>query len=169
MTAPSRVPRADTRQRKGQGAPPPARPQPPAPPTPPAAPPAAAPQLDESFAATWRYDLPAGTVVFLVALPLCLGVALASGAPLLAGLITGIVGGLVVSVLSGSQVMVAGPAAGLTAIVLTAIGALGSWDRFLVAVVLAGALQVALGVLRAGIIGYFFPRRSSAGCSRPSA
>ena len=116
-----------------------------------------APTLDESFAATWRHDLPAGMVVFFVALPLCLGVALASGAPLLAGLITGIVGGLVVSRLSGSQLMVSGPAAGLTAIVLAAITELGSWNAFLVAVVLAGALQVALGFLRAGIIGYFFP------------
>jgi SulP family sulfate permease len=116
-----------------------------------------APQLDESFGATWRHDLPAGIVVFLVALPLCLGIALASGAPMLSGLITGIVGGLVVSVLSGSQLMVSGPAAGLTAIVIAAIAELGSFDRFLVAVVLAGALQVGLGVARAGIIGYFFP------------
>lgn len=113
--------------------------------------------LDESLRATWRYDLPAGIVVFLVALPLCLGIALASGAPLLSGLVTGIVGGLLVSALSGSQLMVSGPAAGLTAIVLAAIAELGSYDVFLVAVVLAGALQVGLGVARAGIIGYFFP------------
>ncbi len=115
------------------------------------------PSLDESLAATWRYDLPAGVVVFLVALPLCLGIALASGAPMLAGLVTGIVGGLVVSRLSGSQLMVSGPAAGLTAIVIAALVQLGSFERFLVAVVLAGAFQVALGLLRAGIIGYFFP------------
>jgi SulP family sulfate permease len=115
------------------------------------------PSLDESFGATWRNDIPAGVVVFLVALPLCLGIALASGAPMLSGLITGIVGGVVVSVLSGSQLMVSGPAAGLTAIVLAAIAELGSFDRFLVAVVIGGALQVVLGVLRAGIIGYFFP------------
>ncbi len=114
-------------------------------------------QLDESLPATWRHDIPAGIVVFLVALPLCLGVALASGAPLLSGLLTGIVGGLVVSTLSGSQLMVSGPAAGLTAIVLAAIAELGSFDRFLVAVVIAGAIQVVLGVARAGIIGYFFP------------
>jgi SulP family sulfate permease len=113
--------------------------------------------LDESFGATWRHDLPAGVVVFLVALPLCLGVALASGAPLLAGLVTGVVGGLLVSRLSGAQLLVSGPAAGLTAIVLAAITELGSFEVFLVAVVLAGALQVVLGVLRAGIIGYFFP------------
>jgi MFS superfamily sulfate permease-like transporter len=105
----------------------------------------------------WGRDLPASVVVFLVALPLCLGIALASGAPLLSGLITGIVGGLVVSVLSGSQLMVSGPAAGLTAIVLAAITSLGSFERFLVAVMVGGALQVLLGVLRAGIIGYYFP------------
>jgi MFS superfamily sulfate permease-like transporter len=115
------------------------------------------PSLDESFGATWRHDLPAGLVVFLVALPLCLGIALASGAPLLSGLVTGIVGGVLVSRLSGSQLLVSGPAAGLTAIVLAAITELGSFGVFLVAVVLAGAIQVALGVLRAGIIGYFFP------------
>jgi MFS superfamily sulfate permease-like transporter len=115
------------------------------------------PPFDDSFAATWRADLGAGLVVFLVALPLCLGIALASGAPLLSGLVTGIVGGLVVSRLSGSALMVSGPAAGLTAIVFAAIGELGSFPAFLVAVVLAGAMQVALGLLRAGIIGYYFP------------
>jgi SulP family sulfate permease len=122
-----------------------------------AAPAAGRPQLDESLRATWRHDLPAGLVVFLVALPLCLGIALASGAPLLSGLVTGIVGGVLVSRLSGSQLLVSGPAAGLTAIVLAAITELGSFGVFLVAVVLAGTLQVALGALRAGIIGYFFP------------
>lgn len=111
----------------------------------------------EPKAGTWRDDLGAGLVVFLVALPLCLGIALASGAPLAAGLITGAVGGLVVSRLSGSQLMVSGPAAGLTAIVLAALTELGSYQTFLVAVVLAGAIQVALGFIRAGIIGYFFP------------
>lgn len=150
MTAPLRAPRPGG---------PTADPGPPPPPVRPRAVPsdAPAPQLDESFAATWRFDLPAGMVVFFVALPLCLGIALASGAPLLSGLITGIVGGLIVSWLSGSQLMVSGPAAGLTAIVITAIAQLGSFDRFLTAVVLAGALQLLLGVLRAGIIGYFFP------------
>jgi SulP family sulfate permease len=157
MTAPFRARRAPGRH-GSTTAPLPERPRPDAVTPPPAAPPSdSPPTLDESFGATWRHDLPAGMVVFLVALPLCLGVALASGAPLLAGLITGIVGGLLVSALSGSQLMVSGPAAGLTAIVLTAITDLGSFDRFLVAVVLAGALQVVLGVLRAGIIGYFFP------------
>ena len=122
-----------------------------------AEPAAGGPQLDEGLRATWRYDLPAGIVVFLVALPLCLGIALASGAPLLAGLVTGIVGGVVVSRLSGSQLMVSGPAAGLSAIVLAAIVELGSFEVFLVAVVLGGVLQVVLGLARAGIIGYFFP------------
>ena len=156
MTAPSSAPRAP---HGGTPAGPPTdRPNPPSPATPPASSNGAvSPQLDESFGATWRHDLPAGIVVFLVALPLCLGIALASGAPMLSGLITGIVGGLVVSVLSGSQLMVSGPAAGLTAIVIAALAELGSFERFLVAVVLAGAIQVGLGVARAGIIGYFFP------------
>jgi MFS superfamily sulfate permease-like transporter len=102
-------------------------------------------------------DLRAGAVVTLVALPLCLGVALASGAPLSSGLVAGIVGGLVVSLVSGSALMVSGPAAGLTAIVLAAITELGAFDAFLVAVVLAGLMQLVLAALRAGIIGYYFP------------
>jgi SulP family sulfate permease len=110
-----------------------------------------------SLAAAWRLDVPAAIVVFLVALPLCLGIALASGAPLFAGVISGIVGGVVVGVLSGSHLMVSGPAAGLTAIVVSALGTLGSYRAFLVAVVLGGAVQVLLAVLRAGIIGYYFP------------
>lgn len=105
----------------------------------------------------WRSDLGAGLVVFLVALPLCLGISLASGAPLLSGIITGVVGGLLVSRLSGSQLMVSGPAAGLTAIVLAALTELGSFPIFLVAVVLAGLMQLALGALKAGVIGAFFP------------
>ena len=113
--------------------------------------------VDESFGATWRADLGAGLVVFLVALPLCLGIALASGAPLFSGIITGVVGGLLVSRLSGSQLMVSGPAAGLTAIVLAAITELGAFDAFLVAVVLAGVVQLVLGASKAGIIGLFFP------------
>ena len=113
--------------------------------------------MDESFGATWRADISAGLVVFLVALPLCLGIALASGAPLFSGIITGVLGGLVVSRLSGSQLMVSGPAAGLTAIVLAAITELGAFDAFLVAVVLAGVVQLVLGASKAGIIGYFFP------------
>ena len=102
-------------------------------------------------------DAPAGLVVFLVALPLCLGISLASGAPLLAGLISGIVGGLVVSVLSGSAVSVSGPAAGLTVVMLSAISSLGSWPAVLAATVVAGAIQLLLGVARAGIIALYFP------------
>lgn len=104
-----------------------------------------------------KRDIPASFVVFLVALPLCLGIALASGAPLLAGIIGGIIGGIVVGLLSGSQVGVTGPAAGLTVIVLSAITDLPTYEVFLLSVVLAGVLQVGLGFLRAGIIGYFIP------------
>ena len=102
-------------------------------------------------------DIPAGIVVFFVAVPLCLGIALASGAPLFSGIISGIVGGIVVGVLSGSQLGVSGPAAGLTVIVLSAIEDLGSFEAFLMAVVLAGFFQIVLGILRAGIVGYYFP------------
>lgn len=102
-------------------------------------------------------DAPAGLVVFLVALPLCLGIALASGASPFAGLIAGIVGGILVGALSGSPLSVSGPAAGLFAIVLAAIESLQSYQIFLVAVVLAGAIQLALGFAKAGIIGYYFP------------
>ena len=104
-----------------------------------------------------KNDLPASIVVFFVALPLCLGIALASGAPLFSGVIAGIIGGIVVGALSGSKIGVSGPAAGLAAIVLTAIGTLGSYENFLVAVVLAGIIQLLFGVLKAGIIGYYFP------------
>ena len=104
-----------------------------------------------------KNDLPSSIVVFFVALPLCLGIALASGAPLFAGLIAGIVGGIVVGSLSGSKIGVSGPAAGLAAIVLTAIGTLGGYENFLVAVVLAGIIQIAFGILKAGVIGYYFP------------
>jgi len=104
-----------------------------------------------------KNDLPASIVVFFVALPLCLGIALASGAPLFSGLIAGIVGGIVVGALSGSQIGVSGPAAGLAAIVLTAIGTLGGYQNFLVAVVLGGAIQLIFGFLKAGIIAYYFP------------
>ncbi|OOG73070.1 SulP family inorganic anion transporter [Algoriphagus sp. A40] len=102
-------------------------------------------------------DLSASLVVFFVALPLCLGIALASGAPLFSGLIAGIIGGVVVGSLSGSSVGVSGPAAGLAVIVLTAIGTLGSFENFLLAVILAGVIQVVFGVLKAGVIGYYFP------------
>jgi carbonic anhydrase/SulP family sulfate permease len=102
-------------------------------------------------------DLAGGLVVFLVALPLCLGIALASGAPMVAGIVSGIVGGLLVSWLSGSHTSVSGPAAGLVAVVLGQVAVLGSYEAFLVAVILAGAIQVLLGALRAGFIAAFFP------------
>jgi len=103
-----------------------------------------------------KSDLPASIVVFFVALPLCLGIALASGAPLFSGLIAGIIGGIVVGLLSGSEIGVSGPAAGLAAIVFAAIVSLG-FENFLVAVVLAGVIQIIFGLLRLGIIGYYFP------------
>ncbi|MCL7752415.1 SulP family inorganic anion transporter [Polaribacter sp. Z022] len=104
-----------------------------------------------------KNDLPASIVVFFVALPLCLGIALASGAPLFSGLIAGIIGGVIVGSLSGSKIGVSGPAAGLAAIVLTAIGTLGGYENFLVAVVLGGVIQLVFGFLKAGVIGYYFP------------
>ncbi|TGE29281.1 SulP family inorganic anion transporter [Hymenobacter metallicola] len=102
-------------------------------------------------------DAPSGLVVFLVALPLCLGISLASGAPLLSGVIAGIVGGVVVAWVSGSQLSVSGPAAGLTAIMLSAISTLGTFEAVLAATVVAGVVQLALGFLKAGIIGMYFP------------
>ncbi len=104
-----------------------------------------------------KSDLPASIVVFFVALPLCLGIALASGAPLFSGLIAGIIGGIVVGGLSGSKIGVSGPAAGLAAIVLTAITTLGGYENFLVAVVLGGIIQLMFGFFRLGIIAYYFP------------
>jgi MFS superfamily sulfate permease-like transporter len=112
---------------------------------------------DHGFFANLKYDFPASIVVFLVALPLCLGIALASGAPLFSGIIAGIVGGIVVGILSGSHVGVSGPAAGLAVIVLAAIQDFGAFDIFLLAVVIAGLIQLALGYAKAGIIGYYFP------------
>lgn len=107
---------------------------------------------------TIKYDLPASIVVFFVAVPLCLGIALASGAPLFAGIIAGIVGGIVVGIASGSPLGVSGPAAGLAVIVLTSIATLGgSWTAFLTAVVLAGVFQLILGFAKAGFVAYFFP------------
>lgn len=102
-------------------------------------------------------DVSASLVVFLVAVPLCLGIAMASGAPLISGLIAGIIGGLLVSSVSQSALGVSGPAAGLAVIVLSAIQELGSFPVFLCAVVLAGILQIVMGVLKAGFISYFFP------------
>ena len=102
-------------------------------------------------------DLVAGSVVFLVAVPLCLGIALASGAPLFSGMIAGIIGGIVVGFISKSPLSVSGPAAGLTAICLSGIKTLGSYEAFLLAVFLAGIIQIILAVLKAGTIAYYFP------------
>jgi MFS superfamily sulfate permease-like transporter len=104
-----------------------------------------------------KKDIPASIVVFFVALPLCLGIALASGAPPFAGLISGIIGGILVGSFSGSQLGVSGPAAGLAAIVAVAITDLGGFEIFLVAVVIGGLIQIVFGLLKLGIIGYYFP------------
>lgn len=112
---------------------------------------------NNSIFSNLKYDLPASIVVFLVAVPLCLGIALASGAPLFSGIIAGFVGGIIVGLLSGSSLGVSGPAAGLAVIVLTAIQDLGAFETFLLAVVLAGVIQLVLGFLKAGVIGYYFP------------
>jgi MFS superfamily sulfate permease-like transporter len=104
-----------------------------------------------------RHDLPAGLSVFLVALPLCLGIALASGAPIYAGLLSGIVGGLVVTFISGSQLAVSGPAAGLTTLVAASIISLGDYKVFLLAVIIAGLFQILLGLLKLGVIANYFP------------
>ncbi|MFV8347058.1 SulP family inorganic anion transporter [Flavobacterium sp. ZB4P13] len=107
--------------------------------------------------ANLKSDFASGLVVFLVALPLCLGIALASGAPLFSGIIAGVIGGIVIGYLSQSHLSVSGPAAGLTAIVLTAITDLGSFNAFLLAVFLAGIFQLALGFIKAGTISNYFP------------
>lgn len=109
-----------------------------------------------NFFSELKYDLPASLIVFLVALPLCLGIALASGAPLFSGIIAGIVGGTIVALVSGSPLGVSGPAAGLVVIVLGAIQSLG-FEVFLLAVMISGLIQIILGYARAGIIGYYFP------------
>jgi len=111
-----------------------------------------------------RYDAPAGVVVFLVALPLCLGIA-----PLFSGILAGIIGGLVIPLISKSPLSVSGPAAGLIAIVITGIDRAGSFDAFLVAVMLGGVLQLIWGLLKAGTIAYFFPSsviKGMPGCDR---
>lgn len=102
-------------------------------------------------------DFRSGLVVSLVAIPLCLGISLASGAPLLSGLIAGIIGGLVVGSVSNSHLSVSGPAAGLAVVVLTAITDLGSFETFIVAVALSGVIQIALGLIKAGVIAHFIP------------
>ena len=105
----------------------------------------------------FKYDIPASIVVFLVAMPLCLGIAMASGAPLFSGIIGGIIGGIVVGSLSGSPLGVAGPAAGLAVIVLNAITELGGFEIFLVSVIIAGIIQIIIGYAKAGIVAYYFP------------
>jgi len=107
--------------------------------------------------ANLKSDFASGLVVFLVALPLCLGIAMASGAPLFSGIIAGVIGGIVVGYLSQSHISVSGPAAGLTAIILTAITDFGAFDVFLLSVFIAGLIQLALGFLKAGSISNYFP------------
>lgn len=124
-------------------------------------PPEALEPLADGYLANLRYDAPASVVVFLVALPLCLGIAVASDAPPLAGLVTGILGGVVVAWVSGSALAVSGPAAGLATIVAAAVaapaaGGLG-YEGFLLAVALAGLIQIGLGFARAGLVAYYFP------------
>ncbi len=104
-----------------------------------------------------KHDLPAGLSVFLVALPLCLGIALASGAPLYAGILSGIIGGLVVSIISGSQLGVSGPGAGLTTVVAASIISLGDYKIFLLSVIVAGLFQIVLGFMKLGVIANYFP------------
>lgn len=113
--------------------------------------------MNELFGRNLKYDLKSSMVVFFVALPLCLGIAIASGAPPMSGLIAGIVGGIIVGSLSGSHVSVSGPAAGLTVIVLDSISTLGTFPLFLAALVVAGLIQLGLGFLKAGVLGYYFP------------
>ena len=110
-----------------------------------------------SLFSTWKRDLPASIVVFLVALPLCLGIAIASGAPPVAGLIAGVIGGIITGAASGSPLGVSGPAAGLTAVVAMGIVELGSFEALLAATAVAGLIQIGLGFARAGIIAYYFP------------
>ncbi len=105
----------------------------------------------------FKHDLPAGLTVFLVALPLCLGIALASGAPLYAGIVSGVIGGVVVSFISGSNLGVSGPAAGLSTVVAASVISLGDYRTFLVAVVLAGIIQLILGLFKLGTISNYFP------------
>jgi len=118
----------------------------------------------EDYLGSIKYDLPAGLVVFLVAIPLCLGIALASQPdatdlkfPIFSGIISGIIGGLVIPLISQSQLSVSGPAAGLTVVVITGVTTIGSFTGFLVAVFLAGLIQILLGVIRAGFVAYYIP------------
>ncbi len=110
-----------------------------------------------SFREHFKTDISAGLVVFLIALPLCLGISLASGAPLFSGIIAGIIGGIVVGFLSGSSINVSGPAASVALVIYTGIQTLGSYQAVLMAVIIAGILQIILGYVKAGTIAYFFP------------
>ncbi len=114
-------------------------------------------EIESGIRKNLKHDAPAGLVVFLVALPLCLGIALASGAPLFSGIIAGIIGGVLISFISGSEISVSGPAAGLAVIVATAIQNLGSFRIFLLAVAISGLIQIVLGFARAGVIGNYVP------------
>jgi MFS superfamily sulfate permease-like transporter len=114
-------------------------------------------KLHYHYALWLRHDLPAGLTVFLVALPLCLGISLASGAPLYAGILSGVIGGLIVSFVSGSQLGVSGPAAGLTTVVAASIISFGDYRVFLLAVFFAGVFQLLLGVLQLGTVANYFP------------
>jgi MFS superfamily sulfate permease-like transporter len=111
----------------------------------------------KNFLNNFKYDFPASIVVFFVALPLCLGISLASGAPMFSGIIAGIIGGIITGIISGSQVGVSGPAAGLATIVFTYIASIGSYEGFLVAVCIAGILQIIMGYCKLGSIAYYFP------------
>lgn len=113
--------------------------------------------MHSSFISKLKYDLPSGIIVFFVAVPLCLGIAHASGAPLLSGLISGIIGGVVVGSISKSPLSVSGPTAGLTALTLSGIQELGSYEAFALAVIIAGFFQMILGFLRTGAISKYFP------------
>ncbi len=113
--------------------------------------------MQNKFSTGLKSDFMSGVIVFLVALPLCLGIAQASHAPLFAGIVSGIIGGIVIGFLSGSQLSVSGPAAGLTAIVLTAITKLGAFEIFLCSVIVAGAIQFILGLIKAGSLANFIP------------
>ena len=114
-------------------------------------------EKSKNIFADFKQNLPSGIVVFLVALPLCLGIALASGAPPLSGIIAGIIGGIVIGFMSNSNISVSGPAAGLAAIVLGAITELWSFELFLTAGLIAGIIQLILGFARAGSISNYFP------------
>lgn len=105
----------------------------------------------------FKFDVVAAIVVFLVAIPLCLGIALASGAPLFSGILSGIIGGIIVGSFSGSQVSVSGPAAGMAAVVVTAIAQLGDFNTFLLALTLAGLFQIFIGALKAGFVADYVP------------